>query len=103
MKFLRDLSAEDIRDGFTDTFRENCLSICENLKPQMDELLASIPNMQKGELIEFTFLTDKTALSGSHQKALEFAGVEFGQLFLRAWVGSAPPSERFKRELLSTP
>ncbi len=103
MKFLRDLSAEDIRDGFSDTFRENCLDKCENLKPQMDELLSSIPAMQKGELIEFTFLTDKTLISGSHQKSLEFAGVEFGQLFLRAWVGNEPPSERFKRELLSAP
>lgn len=100
LKFLRDLKAGDIRDGFEQSFRENCLSHCENLSPQLKVFLESIHDMSEGSVIEFSFHTDKTVISMLAKNTVTFPGIEFGKIFLRSWVGSAPPSERFRRDLL---
>jgi hypothetical protein len=103
MKLLRNLSASDLREGFTDTYNESCAEDCESLREQLKTFLDAIQDMTESSMIEFTFYLDKTIISGASDKKLEFPGVEFGKIFLRAWVGKSPPSERFKRELLRDP
>lgn len=100
MKFLRNLDAKEVQDGFRDTFNENCPNHCEELTPSMQKLLTSIPDIKEGETIIFTFLPDKTTISIPGGQSLSFESAEFGRFFIRSWLGAAPPSERFKRELL---
>lgn len=101
MRFLRDLKSEEIREGFLETFALNCLMDCDELKPKMEELLSSIPDMANGETIDFIFYPEKILISNSYGIKLNFIGSKFGHFFLRAWLGDTPPSERFKNELLN--
>jgi hypothetical protein len=100
LKFLRNLKANQISEGFNDTFKENCFDHCETLSPQLAMFLESISDMPKESLIEFIFFHDKTVLSMPGRINLSLPGSEFGKILLRAWLGADPPSERFKRELL---
>ncbi|MEZ4814052.1 MAG: chalcone isomerase family protein [Bdellovibrionota bacterium] len=100
MKFLRNLDAKEVQDGFRDTFNENCPNYCDELSSSMEKLLTSIPDIKDGETINFTFLPTQTIIAIPGGKSLSFEGAEFGKFFIRAWLGASPPSERFKREIL---
>ncbi len=101
MTFLRDIKASDLKDAFHDTYLENCLDKCDVLKNDIEKLIASIPNMQNGEVINFIFAPDQSTISGFGNTRITFEGAEFGHFFIRAWLGDTPPSQRFKRELLN--
>jgi len=100
MKFLRDLKAEDLKDGFSSSFNDNCLDICEILKSDVERFLTFIPDMAEDTVIEFIFYPDKTRVLASDNRELVIQSSVFSKVLLRSWLGASPPSERFKKELL---
>lgn len=101
MRFLRNISEEDIREGFQETYDSNCASDCEILSKDLQVFLSTIHAVSDGDTIEFKFLKDKTVISMLPDRSIEFAGHKFGRIFLRSWLGEHPPSQRFKRELMN--
>jgi hypothetical protein len=100
MKFLRTVSAEQIRESWRQEFKANCERSCQLLNTKLDEILNQVPNMKEGDFFEFTYLPDLFLIHKTRLKPIQVASAEFGRIHLSTWLGRHPPSDRFKRQLL---
>ncbi len=100
MKFLRNLKAKQIRDGFNDAFKINCANQCAKLKPYLDTLQKSVPDMKTGKSFEFTFSPEKVFLKVQGQGEIEIPSSEFAKVLLLTWIGPHPPSKDLKSGVL---
>lgn len=100
MKFLRNVAAADIRDGFRVSFDQNCAAECADLKGDFDALMRAMPAAKNGTVFLFYLWPDRTVVRVAGQPDVSFANARMGRVLLRTWIGENPPSERFKREVL---
>lgn len=100
MLFLRNIAGVDIRNAFLESYKDNCLDVCERSSKDMERLLYLIPDMKENDFIEFIFRSNSTTIQGFSNQSVNFASNDLGLVFLRSWIGENPPSNKFKNMLL---
>jgi hypothetical protein len=100
MVFLRNLTAKLIRGAWRRDFNSQCALNCDKLLPQLSMVLGRIPNMKAGEYFEFTYLPNEWIISKPGLEPIHVTGSELGRVQLSAWIGTSPPTETFKNNLL---
>ncbi len=100
MVFLKDLSADKLRDSWKDGFAKNCGSECAQYKPALDELSARIRDAKEGDRLEFDFTQAQTGMTANGKKLVTLPGGDFGKILLSIWLGDHPPDKDLKEGML---
>lgn len=100
MKFLRDVKAQPIREGFRDSYKENCGNKCEQLRPFLKQLEKGVPNMKKGRTIEFTFDPKNVRIEVHGKGKIVIPSPDFGRVLLLTWIGGKAASKDLKSGVL---
>lgn len=98
--FTRDVDADKLKSVWNESFKKNCLSQCQELKPILSELNSQMTDTQKGDQISFTFFPDSLEISAKGRKSNKIKNGDFSRVILSIWLGKEPPSEDLKNGLL---
>ncbi len=100
LKFLRDVSASQLRSSLLAGYHENCGSQCEALRPYIEEVNSKIPDLKEGESLVLRFYPSGLILKTNLGSYLEIANSAFSRVLLSIWLGSDPPSSSLKKDIL---
>ena len=100
MVFMRDVSAKQMSDAFSEGFDKNCVAGCAELKSYIGKLQGMLKDMKKGEAMAFHFLSDGVAVTIRGQKAGSVGDKAFSHQLIRCWIGKNPPNPELKAGLL---
>lgn len=103
MKFLRNVSANQIRKAWTQSLNANCEPYCIEVAPTFEEIKKIVPDVSEGSIMEFDFLGDRVVVRIDGKIAGEIKGGNFSKVFLSTWIGPHAPSEELKRGMLGLP
>lgn len=104
MHFVRDVSKNQLTDGFAESFHNNNPDAEKTLKPDIDRLFDTLDQVKDGEEIVFTYLPDKgTSLVIGDKEKLTIAGPAFAEMLFSVWLGPKPPNAALKKGLLGQP
>ena len=100
MQFVRNAPAEKISQAWEDSFKVNCKTGCEELRPSLEKLKASMVEMKSDDRMIFTFYPDALELQVKGKAAERIEGKELQKVILGSWLGPNPPNEDLKEGLL---
>jgi hypothetical protein len=101
MHFVRDVSKNQITDGFTESFEGNTPDAAKTLKPEIDRLFAALDSVKDGDEIVFTYQPGAgTSLAIAGQEKLTIAGPAFAEMIFSVWLGPKPPNAALKNGIL---
>src|SRR5271165_401020 len=101
MHFVRDVSKNQIADGFTESFENNSPDTAKTLKPDTDRLFSALEPVKDGDEIVFTYLPGVgTSLAIAGKEKLTIAGPAFGEMLFSVWLGPKPPNAALKKGIL---
>ena len=96
MKFLRDVSQQQINEAWEATFQKSTIKFAQELI----QLKKIMPNAKKGDTLEYVFFNDKTEFRINKIAIEKMPSGEWGKALLATWIGDNPPTEELKRGLL---
>ncbi len=96
MKFLRDVSQQQINEAWEATFQKSTIKFAQELI----QLKKIMPNAKKGDTLEYVFFNDKTEFRINKIVIENMPSGEWGKALLATWIGDNPPTEELKRGLL---
>ncbi|MSP18694.1 MAG: hypothetical protein EXR74_03900 [Bdellovibrionales bacterium] len=96
MKFLRDVSQQQINEAWDATFQNSKIKFYQELV----QLKKIMPNAKEGDTLEYVFLSDKTEFKINKVAIENMPSGEWGKALLATWIGNNPPTEELKRGLL---
>ena len=104
LRFVRDVSAADIRGAFQEGFEKAAGDKLAALGPRIEALKARIVDFKIGQSLAFAH--DPAAgvavdVNGSAGPAIQ--GADFAAALLAIWLGSRPPNEDLQTGLLGGP
>jgi hypothetical protein len=104
MHFVRDVTRNQLTDGFAESFHNNTPDAEKALKSDIDRLFAALEPVRDGEEIIFTYLPEKgtSAVQASTEK-LTIGGNAFAEILFSVWLGPKPPNSALKKGLLGQP
>ncbi len=101
MHFVRDVSKNQLTDGFTESFENNTPDAAKTLKPDIDRLFAVLDAVKDGEELTFTYVpATGTAVAIAGTEKLTIAGPAFAELLFSVWLGPKPPNAALKKGIL---
>lgn len=102
LRFLRDVSGEDVAKAIGEGFAKNSSAAgMEKLSARLADFTALIPDVKKGGEISFNFRPGRGVELLSGEKTLgEIKGDDFSRGLLRVWLGEAPADAKLKKGLL---
>jgi hypothetical protein len=101
MHFVRDVSKNQITDGFTESFEGNTPDAAKTLKPDIDRLFSALDAVKDGDEVVFTYLPGAgTSLSIAGKEKLTTAGPAFAEMIFSVWLGPKPPNAALKKGIL---
>lgn len=101
MHFVRDVSKNQLTEGFSESFHNNTPELEKNLKSDIDGLFAALEPVKEGEEITFTYLPEKgTAMVQGGRETLSIAAPAFAEMLFSVWLGQKPPNAGLKKGLL---
>ena len=101
MHFVRDVSKNQIADGFTESFENNMPEAAKTLKPDIDRLFAALEAAKDGDEIVFTYLPGTgTSLAIAGKDKLTIAAPAFSEMLFSVWLGPKPPNAALKKGIL---
>ena len=100
MQFLRDVSAEDARKAWQESFEQNCKAPCYLDLHYLQRFLAAIPSVRQGDECTFLFTARGAHIAINGKPVGDILDRHFANLVLATFIGAEPPTPRFKRELL---
>lgn len=103
MRFFRNLSAEQIRNGIASAYLSNCNTQCEELKPFLEEMLSVVPDRKASESFNLVFYPNKIVMSVENLGTKVIKNADFSKVILKTWLGEDPPSNSLKEGILGTP
>ena len=102
LHFLRDVSADKIRQAFEEGFFNNSQERLDALGSRIERFLAFFDGeVEKGQSLAFTYLPDRgtqVALDGGEKGRIE--GRDFMEALWSVWLGDVPPSHELKKGML---
>jgi hypothetical protein len=101
MHFVRDVSKNQIADGFTESFENNTPDAVKTMKPEIDRLFVALESVKNGDEVVFTYLPGTgTSLTIAGKEKLTIAGTAFGEMLFSVWLGPKPPNSALKKGIL---
>lgn len=101
MHFVRDVSKNQLTDGFAESFHNNAPDLENALKHDIDRLFAALGPVKDGDQITFTYAPGKgTSLLLAGKEVLNIEGHAFADLIFSVWLGPKPPNSALKKGLL---
>ncbi|MEW5907549.1 MAG: chalcone isomerase family protein [Elusimicrobiota bacterium] len=102
LRFLRDVSGEDVAGAIGDGFAKNLSAAgMEKLSARLADFTALIPDVKKGGELSFLFRPGRGVEVLAGDKSLgEIKGDDFSEGLLRVWLGEVPADPKLKRGLL---
>jgi len=101
MHFVRDVSKNQLTDGFTESFENNTPDAAKTLKPDIDRLFAALESVKDGDEIVFTYLPGTgTSLAIAGKDKLTIAAPAFSEMLFSVWLGPKPPNAALKKGIL---
>lgn len=100
MQFHRDVDQETTRDKWLEAFKNNCNANCDDLRPALDKLVASMGAVKEGDRIALLFDDKGVTLFRSGKEVTTVGPAQLGAQLLRNWLGPKPPSDSLKEGLL---
>lgn len=101
MHFVRDVSKNQLTDGFTESFHNNTPDAENSLKADVDRFLAELDPVKEGEEIVLTYLPEKgTSIVQAGKEKLTIADPGFAEMLFSVWLGPKPPNAGLKKGLL---
>jgi len=101
MHFVRDVSKNQLTDGFTESFENNTPDAAKAMKPEIDRLFGALESIKDGDEIVFTYLPGTgTSLAIAGKDKLTIAAPAFGAMLFSVWLGPKPPNAALKKGLL---
>lgn len=102
LRFLRNVSGEDVAKAISDGFAKNSSGEMEKLSARLADFTALIPDVKKGGELSFNFRPGRGVEVLSGAKTLgEIKGDDFSSALLKVWLGADPADEKLKKGLLS--
>ena len=101
MHFVRDVSKNQLTDGFGESFTGNTPDSAKKFKSEIDRLFSALEPVKDGQEIIFTYLpgTGTTVTMGDKDK-LTIADPAFAELIFSVWLGPKPPNAGLKKGIL---
>lgn len=100
MRFVRDVSREDIQKAWLKSLKDNCDTHCDAVIAQAQALNPKIPDLKKGETMTYFFETGRVRISVNGQEIGTVEGAAFARVLLSCWIGDHPPNTGLKNGLL---
>lgn len=99
MHFVHKVSAEQLRDGWTEGFEDNTKDTA-GIKEEIAKFNASMRDVKKGDSIVLNFAGDTVDVLINDSRIDSVAGKAFQQAALAIWLGRKPPNEPLKQGIL---
>lgn len=100
MHFLRDVDKGKIKDTYMEGFGKNCETNCEALKPVMEQMVGSLSDMKKTDVLKFEFSSKKVTAYQNGVQKFQTEASDFAEAILKLYLGKNPPNESLKKGLL---
>lgn len=101
MHFVRDVSKNQLTDGFTESFHSNTPDAEKTLKPDIDRFFSVLTPVKTSQEIMFTYIPEKgTSVFFGDKEQLTIAGPAFAEMLFSVWLGPKPPNPALKKGLL---
>lgn len=101
MHFMRDVSKNQLADGFNESFRNNTPETAKTLKPEIDRLFAALDSVKNNDEIVFTYIPGEgTSMARAGNDKLTIANPAFAEMLFSVWLGPKPPNESLKKGIL---
>ena len=100
MTFLRELSADKARQAWNEAFERTCRAPCQLAKATVDQFLAAVPDMRKGDVVKFQFSVNTLRVMVNGRELGVIHDPVFEQTVLASFIGPAPTSTSLKKGLL---
>ena len=102
MHFVRDVTKNQLTDGFADSFHNNTPDAEKSLKSEVDRFFAALQSVKEGEEITLTYVPEKgTSVIIAGKEKLIINGPAFAEMLFSVWLGDKPPNAALKKGLLS--
>jgi len=96
-----EVSRDQMADAFKEGFDGNAPDKVKTLKPQIDQWIAALEAMKKGEEMAVTYVPGTgTTLTLRGKDKLTIPGLPFAQAVFAVWFGPKPPSNDLKTGML---
>ena len=99
MQFVHDVSAEDIREGWSEAFENNYKDVA-SIGHEISKFNASMQDMETGDSIVLEFSADTVNVLVKNNKVDTIKGEAFQQAALSIWLGKKPPNKELKTGIL---
>lgn len=101
MHFVRNVSKNQLTDGFSESFSSNTPDGAKKLKLEIDRLFATLEAVKDGQEIMFTYVpgTGTSVTQGSTDK-LTITDPAFAEMMFSVWLGNNPPNAGLKKGIL---
>jgi hypothetical protein len=100
LHMLRDVEGAKVSGAIVEGFENNSKDALPQLKPRLDQLAKMIPDVQKGDEIDLTFVPDKgtqVSVRGTATGTIE--GRDFADALFSVWLGPNPVQDDLKQAL----
>lgn len=99
MQFVHDVSADKLRSGWDEGFKDNYKDI-DSIKGEIAKFNATMQDVKEGDSIELDFSGDAVDIMVKGAKADTVDSSAFQQALLGIWLGPKPPGDALKEGLL---
>ena len=99
MHFVHDVSAEKLRDGWSDGFKDNTKDTA-GIKEEIAKFNASMRDVKKGDSIALDFAGDTVDVMINDSRIDSVVGKAFQRAVLAIWLGPKPPNDALKQGIL---
>jgi ATP-dependent 26S proteasome regulatory subunit len=101
MHFVRDVSKNQLTDGFTESFENNTPEAAKTLKPDIDRFFSALDAVKDGEELTFTYIPGTgTSIAIANKEKLTLPGSAFAEMLFSVWLGPKPPNAALKKGIL---
>jgi hypothetical protein len=101
LSILRSLKGSQVTEAIEEGFEKNSKAQMAALKPRLTKLGALIPNVEKGDELDLTYVPGKgtvVTVKGAEKGVIE--GKDFADALFSVWLGANPVQDDLKKELL---
>ena len=100
IRFLHDVSIEEARSAWWDGFQRNCKWPCNLDLHDVQQFLAAIPAIHKGDQSFLLFTSKGVEITLNGRLVGRIDDRHFAEIILSTFIGPVPPTPLLKRELL---
>jgi hypothetical protein len=100
MHFVRDVSADQMRDSWKESFEKNCPKPCTELKDRLATLNSYMSDLKVGDSMSFTWSPGRTEVHVRAKSMGVITGDDFAKVMLATWMGPNPPNKDLKEGML---